>query len=86
MSPYPLDNGSNITHLFNVFQQSLYSALFNRVETRLKALICVETRLTNCRLNLSSVISIAVSALLLNPGPVALELRRLPFQVCHSPA
>jgi hypothetical protein len=32
--------------------------------------------------NLSSVIAIAVAPLLLNPGSVALQLRRLSLQVC----
>jgi hypothetical protein len=40
-------------------------------------MISVETRLTNFRPNLSSVISIAIAAPLFNPGLVALELRRL---------
>jgi hypothetical protein len=37
---------------------------------------------TNLGKNLSNVIAIAVPPLLLNPGSVTLQLRRLPLQVC----
>jgi hypothetical protein len=60
-----------------------YSALFNPVKTWGNMIISVETRLTNFRPTQSSVISIALAAPLLNPGSVALELRRLALQVCH---
>jgi hypothetical protein len=40
LSPYPLDNGSNITHLVNVFQQNRYPTVFDRVEIHLNMLIC----------------------------------------------